>query len=366
MEAALHHIGNRRLETRHGAFDLEVFHDLAARCALLVAIRGDVWSREPLLARIHGSCAAGECLCARDCRCAERLDAALAELAAHGRGALFYLMQEGRGASLGVRSRVRMMVQATRRQVTPDEAYDLIGVVTDLRRYESVASALRWLGCSAPLRLLSDGSLARKSLQGCGIEIAECVPLQLQPACASHGVAQGADAEPAGYFDPHPLPDAPRFVYMAAHGLSIGASDVAAAQNFRMHVYFDTQTLAERFVVSYGSLREPLVRIQPDALVDRISAGFAADAKGGWREVARRMVEHGAGFAIFLPPALEASRPALPDEASLALVAHHVKGRRARLLLDPPDAHVVQLDCADKLRRIGLGLEAPLLLEGVS
>jgi len=366
-EAALHHVGERRLETRHGGFGLEVFHDLSARSLLLAVVRGEVRGAEPLLARIHGSCALAECLGSRDCRCAATLDAALAQLAARGRGVLLYRMQEGRSASLCVRSRVRMMREATRRQISADEAYDLIGVVGDACRHESVAAALRWLGCTASLRLLGARAVRlQAALHEGGIEVEGFAPLALPQPCALRSAAPPAEAEPPSYFEPYPLPDAPRFVHMATHGLSLAVSDAAPAQAFRVHVYLDSQTLVERFVVSFGNLRDPLVRIQPDALIDRITAGFAADGKSGWREVARRMVEHGAGCAVFLPPVLEASGPALPDDASLALIAHHVKGRRARLLLDPPDAHVVQLDCADKLRRVGLGLDAPLLLEGVS
>ncbi|MDH5567716.1 MAG: hypothetical protein OEY15_13720, partial [Myxococcales bacterium] len=183
-----------------------------------------------------------------------------------------------------------------------------------------------------------------------------------ETGAAGHSAGMPEAPEPTSYFDPQPLPDAPRFVLMASYWLPIAVEETAAPQWFRLHAYLDTGALAERLVLTRGSLREPLVRIQRDALLDRLAGDAAVAAKRDWLDVLRQMVSHGGGCAVLLPPELEAVGPVLPDEAALALVAHHVKGRRACLLLDAPDAHVVQLDCADKLRRCGLTLEAPRVL----
>ena len=52
----------------------------------------------PVLARVHSSCVTSETFGACDCDCAQQLDGALARIAKVGRGVVFYLLQEGRGA----------------------------------------------------------------------------------------------------------------------------------------------------------------------------------------------------------------------------------------------------------------------------
>ena len=141
IRGALLHLESQRVVTRHGAFGVEVLRDLAARRHLLVLARGDVRSAQPLLAHVHVACTASECMAACDCDCAQRLDAALAAVAAEGRGLLFYLMQEGRGSGVSMAARARMAVQATRGQITRAEAYDPSGRVI-----------LYSLGGSAPRR----------------------------------------------------------------------------------------------------------------------------------------------------------------------------------------------------------------------
>jgi GTP cyclohydrolase II len=376
IHGALLHVGTHRVETRRGAFPVEVFRDLVTRHCVLVLTRGDVRRAPPLLARVHLSCTAGECMGARDCDCADQLDAALAAIASEGRGAIFFLMQEGRGAGLVARARNRMIVQSSRHCISSAEAYELMGIDRDLRRYESVAFARRLLGVTAPLRLLTDDAEMAAAIEAQGLHVDALVPVGGR---AAHGEAcdrasappPETDAACAGdaelpekvsYFDPHPLPDAPRFLRMASHLLPVGVPGEAAPLWFRLHAYLDRESGAERAVLTCGGQREPRVRFQRDALLGRI-AGRAADrAACGWHEAARHLVQHGAGCAVFLPPQLEDEGPALPDAAALALVAHHVKGRRAQLLVDASEAAAVEGACAEALHRCGIALDPSLVL----
>ncbi len=61
---------------------------------------GDVADGAPVLARIHSECMTGDALFSQRCDCGAQLEAALRKIAAEGRGALFYLRQEGRGIGL--------------------------------------------------------------------------------------------------------------------------------------------------------------------------------------------------------------------------------------------------------------------------
>lgn len=149
-------LGQRPLETRHGLFTLHVFRDLAtARLGMLLAL-GDLTARSPLLTRVHSSCLTSECLMGCDCDCAEQLEGALERIAEVGRGALVYLMQEGRGAGLSAKARDRMLVQASGNRLTTFDAYAEMGLASDLRRYDAVASMLSMSGVRGPLRLLTN------------------------------------------------------------------------------------------------------------------------------------------------------------------------------------------------------------------
>jgi GTP cyclohydrolase II len=358
IQGALLQLESQRVATRHGAFYVEVLRDLAARRHVLVVVRGDVRTSQPLLAHVHVACTASECMAGCDCDCAERLDAALASMAAEGRGILFYLMQEGRGAGISAAARGRMVVQASRGNITQAEAYDLMGLDCSFAGCESIRFARRLLGVTAPLRLLSDDVEQAAVLEAQGVAVAEVVPVR-----AAAGAAQALELpEEVVYFDPHPLPDAPRFLRMASHLLPVRAAAGEQPLWFRLHAYLDRESGQERCVLTHGGLREPLVRVQRDALLDRL----APEVRCSWPSAARSIAAHGAGCAVFLPAQLAGQGPALPDEAALALVAHHVKGRRARLVVDAPEAAAVELACAGALHRRGISLDAPLVLGSAS
>ena len=59
---------------------------------------------------------------------------ALERIAERGRGALVYLMQEGRGAGLAAKARDRMLCQASGSRLTTFDAYAEMGLPPDLRQ----------------------------------------------------------------------------------------------------------------------------------------------------------------------------------------------------------------------------------------
>ncbi|HEY5656176.1 MAG TPA: hypothetical protein VIY27_00155 [Myxococcota bacterium] len=353
---ALLHLESRRIATRHGPFRVEVLRDLASRRNVLALGLGDLRAPQPLLARVHGACTAGECLAGCDCDCAENLDGALAAVAAEGRGLVFYLQQEGRGAGFCAAARGRMAVQASGGILAPAEAYDLIGLEREPAREVAVAVICRLLGVAAPLRLLTGDAEEAAALEAQGVAVRESVPFAPGTPSAASGALPLPEA--VAYFDPEPLPDAPRFLRVASYLLPVRAGGSAAPLWFRVHAYLDRESGAERWVLTHGRLREPLVCLQRDALLER----FALDARRRWLAAARRIAAHGAGCAVFLPVQLAGSGPALPDEAALTLMAHHVKGRRAQLLLDAADAAATERACKEPLQRRGISLAASLVL----
>ena len=340
-------MGREPLPTRHGDFVVHRFHDCATSQAALAVTRGDLRGAEPLLARVHSSCITSEAFGARDCDCAEQLDAALAHIAARGRGALFYLMQEGRGAGFVAKALDRMLVQASGNRLTTFEAYAQLGLPDDQRTYGQVAAMARLLGVVAPLRLLSNNPDKVAALREAGAAVDGTEALRVDPSAysqhyldaksrAGHSVAatDGVDAavlpEAVSVLAPAPLPTAPRFVRLAAYLLPVRGAHTAW---FRLHVLLDTTTQRERVVLTHGTDgADVLVRLQRQTLLDRFPR-TAPRYRPRWDATVARMVEHGAGLALFADADEDVRDVVGP------LVHAHLDGRRGvALVLDGDDA----------------------------
>lgn len=354
------HRGVVPLDTTHGPFAAHVLQNVASGSFAIALARGDVRGTTPLLARIHSSCVTSETLGGCDCDCVEQLDLALAHIAGEDRGVVFYLMQEGRGAGFTAKARDRMLVQASRNRLTTFEAYERMGLGHDQRRYDEVGHACALLGVTAPLVLLTNNPDKLTALSDLGIEVAGSARLR-QPASpynqhyleaksrSGHALGDAADGpgavelpEPVTDFTPYALPDAPRFVHLARYLLPVRLRGEPAPSGpywFRVHAYFDLTDGRERVVLAYGphDAPAPLVRVQHESLLERFPRATGAVHKPLWHETVRRMVEHGAGYAAFVPIAgfdLQLHEPVLDDDASAALLAHHLRGRTARVLPD--------------------------------
>ncbi len=365
-------VGTTALETQHGPFAAHVFQNLSTRRPMLVLTRGDVRSLEPLLARVHSSCVTSESLGSCDCDCAAQLDASLARIALEGRGALFYLLQEGRGAGIAAKARDRMIVQASDHQLTTFEAYDLMGLGRDLRRYEEVAFACQLLRIAAPLRLLTNNPEKRAAIEAEGMTVAETLSLR-GSACAEsqHYLASksrtghalddpgdGAAALPGAlrYFDPHPLSDAPEIVRVASYWLPVRVADEDTAHWFRLELFESPE--GERILLERvgRSVQSVPLRFERCDLLDRLRFG----GRERWQSAAAALIDCGAGLASFEPTRVRSDAVSEPDRFSLALLARAVGRRRARLVIDGPGESGFDRACAQALARRGVQMESPL------
>ena len=232
--------------------------DLTRRTYLLAIACGDLATPEPLLARVHSSCVTSESLGGCDCDCAEQLDAALAAIAAAGRGVVFYLDQEGRGAGFVAKVRDRMLVQASGGRLGTFEAYAQMGLAGDLRSYEAVAAAYALLGIGAPLVLLTNNPEKLAAVTALGVPVAGSAALALPPSpfnrhylaaktAAGHRLAvtrAGAEAEPPEPVEivtPYALAAAPSLMCMGSYWLPIRMrTDEAPTTHWiRLHAYVD-------------------------------------------------------------------------------------------------------------------------------
>ena len=364
--------GAAPVDTAHGPFTAHWFQNLATQRPVLALCCGDVGAPAPLLARVHSSCVTSESLGGCDCDCAIQLDASLARIAAEGRGALFYLLQEGRGAGIAAKARDRMIVQSSDHQITTFEAYDLMGLGRDLRRYEEVAFACQLLRVAAPLRLLTNNPEKRAAIEAEGVAVAETLPLAGR-ACAesAHYLASksrtghalddpGDDAAPLPgplrYFDPHPLPELPGGVKVAAYWLPLRLSAGEGVHWFRLELFESPE--GERILLQRGTPDdEPLtLRLERCALLDRVRRG----GPERWRAAARALVGAGAALAAFEPLRATREPRSAPDSWSVALLARAAGGRPARLLIDGPGESDFDRACAAALAQRGVRLGAPL------
>jgi GTP cyclohydrolase II len=345
--------GGRPLRTVHGQFIAHVFQNLVTGAYGFVLTRGDISSREPLLVRLHSSCMTSETYGGLDCDCVDQLDAALAQIARAGRGAVFYLMQEGRGAGFAAKARDRMIVQASEHRLTTFEAYERMGLGRDHRRYDEVAPMSRLLGISAAWTLLTNNPDKIAAVREAdGVRITATLPLRHEPSPynahylaaksrSGHRLddpgdsARGAELpERVRYFDPYPLRTAPRFVRLATYLLPVAVDGELTGVPcwFRVHAYFDLTGGHERAVLEHGPRRAsaPLVRVQRERMLERFPLDGGGRDKPLWRETVRRIWRHGSGCAVFFHTAGFDRR--LEEEAgerapAVALLAHHLRGR---------------------------------------
>jgi GTP cyclohydrolase II len=322
---------SREIDTRFGRFRLVRFRCAASGEPALALLRGDVGGAEPLLARVHSSCLTSEFLGALDCDCAEQLASALAAIAAAGRGALFYLMQEGRGAGLLAKARDRMMVQAHGERITTFEAFDRLGLPRDRRSYEAVPALLAQLGIAAPLRLLTHNPEKAWRLRGAGVRVLETLPLPAAhspwnahylAAKAGEGHALALPAaggaalpEAVAWFEPHALPQLPRFARAARYLLP-----VAGAGWLRACVYWDGLAARERLLIeplrSAAGAAAALRVVQAQALLDRLPLAPAGPTRRAWSRTAAAFAAGRAGRALVLGP----DEAAPPDAETLRLL----------------------------------------------
>lgn len=165
------------LPTKFGHFHLIPFRQKDNGLEHIALIKGDVTTDEPVLVRVHSSCATGDVFASQRCECGEQLHKAMEMIEKEGRGAIIYLSQEGRG--IGLMEKIKAYKLQENGLDTVDANLHL-GHKADERDYGIGASILHNLGIRK-MRLMTNNPTKRIGLEGFGLEIVENVPVEIEP-----------------------------------------------------------------------------------------------------------------------------------------------------------------------------------------
>lgn len=165
------------LPTAYGHFHLIPFRQKDNGLEHIALVKGDVGGDEPVLVRMHSSCATGDIFGSLRCECGEQLHLAMQAIEKEGRGAVIYLSQEGRG--IGLMDKIRAYKLQENGMDTVDANLHL-GHKVDERDYGVGANILHSLGISK-MRLMTNNPMKRIGLEGYGLEVSEIVPLEVEP-----------------------------------------------------------------------------------------------------------------------------------------------------------------------------------------
>lgn len=165
------------MPTDYGHFRLIPFRQKSNGLEHIAIIKGDWQPDEPVLVRVHSSCATGDIFGSKRCDCGEQLHKALEMIDKEGRGALVYLNQEGRG--IGLMDKIKAY-KLQEEGLDTVEANIHLGHKADERDYGVGAQILNALGITK-MRLMTNNPVKRKGLEGYGLEIVENVPIEVTP-----------------------------------------------------------------------------------------------------------------------------------------------------------------------------------------
>lgn len=171
-------VGNEaHLPTIYGDFRLIPFRQVSNGLEHMALIKGEWGDDEPILVRVHSSCATGDILGSRRCDCGEQLHKALQMIEAEGKGVLIYMQQEGRG--IGLMNKIAAYKLQEEGMDTVDANIHL-GFKPDERDYGCGAQMLMKLGVHK-MRLMTNNPVKRVGLEAYGLEIVENVPIETIP-----------------------------------------------------------------------------------------------------------------------------------------------------------------------------------------
>jgi 3,4-dihydroxy 2-butanone 4-phosphate synthase / GTP cyclohydrolase II len=176
-EKQVERVAEVRLPLPQGTFTAVGYRSLLDDSEHIALVMGDLSDGEDVLVRVHSECLTGDAFGSLRCDCGPQLEAALAAVAAQGRGVVLYVRgQEGRG--IGLLHKLQAYELQDRGADTVDANLRL-GLPADARDYGTGAQILADLGVRT-MRLLTNNPAKRAGLEGYGLSIVARVPLPVR------------------------------------------------------------------------------------------------------------------------------------------------------------------------------------------
>ena len=154
------------MPTQYGHFRLIPFRQKSNGLEHIAIIKGDIADGEPVLVRVHSSCATGDIFGSMRCDCGDQLHKAMEMIEKEGRG-------------IGLMDKIRAY-KLQEEGLDTVEANIHLGHEADERDYGVGAQILNLLGIRK-MRLMTNNPVKRIGLEGYGLEVVENVPLEVQP-----------------------------------------------------------------------------------------------------------------------------------------------------------------------------------------
>ena len=171
---SVRYVASSQLPTPWGVFDMHGFEDIENEKEHVVLTLGDLHDGLPVLARIHSECLTGDALFTMRCDCGAQLRSAMERISREGRGALFYLRQEGRGIGLLNKIKAYHLQDAGADTV---EANEQLGFGADMRDYSICRVMLAHLGIGT-LRLMTNNPRKVAALEALGVHVVERIAIR--------------------------------------------------------------------------------------------------------------------------------------------------------------------------------------------
>ena len=165
------------MPTEYGHFRLIPFRQKSNGLEHIAIIKGEIKPDEAVLVRVHSSCATGDIFGSKRCDCGDQLHSALRMIEKEGKGAVVYLIQEGRGIGLMEKMKAYKLQEDGMDTV---DANICLGHQADERDYGVGAEILRSIGVTQ-MRLITNNPVKRVGLESYGLSVVENVAIEITP-----------------------------------------------------------------------------------------------------------------------------------------------------------------------------------------
>ena len=167
-----------RLPTEFGEFRCVAYESLIDQETHLAFVMGEPAGEPNVLVRVHSECLTGDVFGSKRCDCGAQLHEALKMIARDGLGVVVYLRgHEGRGIGI---SHKLLAYELQDGGLDTVDANVQLGLPVDSREYGIGAQILVDLGITT-MRLMTNNPAKRGGLEGFGLQIAERVPIRVEP-----------------------------------------------------------------------------------------------------------------------------------------------------------------------------------------